>query len=85
MKHDITLPRLTETMEQGTITRWEKGIGEFTAKGDVLYEVETDKMTIQVESVDTGYLSEIIVRAGETASVGERIGSLSDTEEECSG
>ena len=50
MIYRIKLPRLGETMEEGTITAWHKRQGDPVNKGDVLYSVETDKATVDVES-----------------------------------
>lgn len=66
----IKLPRLGETMEEGTITAWHKRQGDPVSKGDVLFSVETDKSTVDVESFFTGELTEICCEAGRTVPVG---------------
>lgn len=83
MIHPVLLPQLTETMEEATITAWFKQPGERVEKQERLYEVETDKMTMEVESVDAGYLCDIKVSAGSSASVGEEIATIADDSSEC--
>lgn len=83
MIHPIRLPQLTETMEEATILRWLKAIGDRVERQDKLYEVETDKMTIEVESVDSGYLCAVAVPEGVSARVGQEVGRIADSREEC--
>jgi len=65
-------------MEEGTITRWLKATGEWVEKKETLFEVETDKMTIEVEALDSGFLDEVLVSEGNAASVGQTIAYLGD-------
>ena len=83
MKIEVTLPRLTETMEEATLVAWHKKPGDYVEKKEILYEVETDKVTMEVESIDPGYLCEILIPEGETADVGAVIAVLADSAEEC--
>jgi len=83
MKINVVMPRLTETMEEGTLSSWLKEPGDFVKKMDKLFEVETDKTVMEVEAVDEGFLCEILVKAGETAPVGAVLASLATTREEC--
>ena len=83
MKYDVLLPRLTETMEEGTLTAWNKQIGDYVSKREHFFDVETDKTTMEVESVDSGYLCEILVSEGSTAAVGAVIAILAENKEEC--
>ena len=71
MTHEITLPRVGTNMEEATILRWMKGIGERFAQGEPLYEIETDKVTYEVEAPASGQLLEIRVPDGENARVGQ--------------
>jgi|YelNatPaOPRAMG01_1025707.scaffolds.fasta_scaffold02615_17 pyruvate/2-oxoglutarate dehydrogenase complex dihydrolipoamide acyltransferase (E2) component len=80
----VTLPQLTETMEEATLIRWLKQPGEKVEKHTPLYEVETDKTTMEVESVDTGYLCQIKIREGETVAVGTELATIVDAMDECS-
>lgn len=60
----IAMPALSPTMEAGTIARWVASEGEEVAAGDVICEIETDKATVDFESVDDFYLARILVEAG---------------------
>ncbi|MBO0791093.1 MAG: 2-oxo acid dehydrogenase subunit E2 [Ktedonobacteraceae bacterium] len=73
MMPEINMPRLSDTMQEGTIARWLKQPGDQVKKGDVLAEVETDKATMDIEAYDAGVLEQIIVKAGDTAPIGEVI------------
>lgn len=83
MKYPVKLAQLTETMEEATITKWHKSVGDYVEKKETLYEVETDKMTMEVESIDAGYLCEIKVEEDGTASVGDEVATLADSQDEC--
>ncbi len=83
MKHPVKMPQLTETMEEATIVKWLKAVGDRVEKKEILYQVETDKSTMDVESVDAGYLCAILVAAGSPVSVGQEIATIADTREEC--
>jgi len=65
----ITMPRLSDTMEEGTVATWNKKIGDKVEEGDILAEIETDKATMEFESFYTGELLAIGVQEGETALV----------------
>ncbi len=73
---DITMPRLSDTMEEGTIARWHKQPGDPVAVGDVLVEIETDKATMDYEAYEAGTLAEILVPEGEVAVIGAPIARL---------
>jgi pyruvate dehydrogenase E2 component (dihydrolipoamide acetyltransferase) len=65
----ITMPRLSDTMEEGTVATWNKKEGDTVEEGDILAEIETDKATMEFESFYSGVLLEIGVKEGETALV----------------
>jgi pyruvate dehydrogenase E2 component (dihydrolipoamide acetyltransferase) len=67
---DVLMPQLGETVAEGKITKWFKSAGDAVKPGDNLFEIETDKVSMEVPSITTGTLSEIKVAAGETALVG---------------
>jgi pyruvate dehydrogenase complex dihydrolipoamide acetyltransferase long form len=73
---EITMPRLSDTMEEGTIARWHKKPGDPVAIGDVLVEIETDKATMDYEAYEAGTLAEILVSEGEVAVIGAPIARL---------
>ena len=65
----INMPRLSDTMEEGTVATWLKNVGDTVTEGDILAEIETDKATMEFESFYDGTLLHIGVQAGETAPV----------------
>jgi pyruvate dehydrogenase E2 component (dihydrolipoamide acetyltransferase) len=69
----ITMPKLSDTMVEGTIARWKKKQGDTVETGDILAEVETDKATMEMEAFDDGVLKEIYVGDGGVAKVGEKV------------
>lgn len=69
----ITMPKLSDTMTEGTIARWKKKKGDTIAMGDILAEIETDKATMEMEAFDDGVLTEIYVEEGGRAPVGGKI------------
>jgi pyruvate dehydrogenase E2 component (dihydrolipoamide acetyltransferase) len=70
---DVLMPRLSDTMKEGTIVRWLKHPGDSVKKGDVLVEIETDKATMDLEAYDEGILKAILVGQGETVPIGRPI------------
>jgi pyruvate dehydrogenase E2 component (dihydrolipoamide acetyltransferase) len=75
---DVTMPRLSDTMEEGTIGSWLKQPGDQINKGDVLAQVETDKATMDLTAFEAGTLQEILAPEGTTVAIGQpvaRIGS----------
>jgi pyruvate dehydrogenase E2 component (dihydrolipoamide acetyltransferase) len=67
---DVLMPQLGETVAEGKITKWFKSAGDAVKQGDNLFEIETDKVSMEVPSIVAGTLSEIRVPAGEVAPVG---------------
>ena len=65
----VTMPRLSDTMEEGTVATWLKKVGEEVEEGDILAEIETDKATMEFESFQSGTLLHIGLKEGETAKV----------------
>ena len=65
----ITMPRLSDTMTEGTVATWLKKVGDKVSEGDILAEIETDKATMEFESFNEGVLLYIGIPAGETAAV----------------
>ena len=76
----ITMPRLSDTMEEGTISTWLKKVGDDVNEGDILAEIETDKATMEFESFYDGKLIHIGVKEGETVNVDELIAVISSTD-----
>jgi len=69
----IEMPKLSDTMTEGTLLRWRKNKGDTVASGDILAEVETDKATMEMESFEDGVLTEIYVQDGGKATVGQKL------------
>jgi len=83
MIHPVVIPQLTETMEEASITKWHKAAGDRVEKKENLYQVETDKAVVDVESVDAGFLCAILAEEGQVVTVGQEIARIADTREEC--
>lgn len=84
MAVEIKLPRLGQGMESGTIVRWLKGEGEAIEKGEPLYELDTDKVTQEVEADASGTLLAIVVADGEV-DVGTTVAVIGSPDEDVSG
>lgn len=82
MATQVTMPRLGQGMEAGTITRWLKAEGDVVAKGEPLYEVDTDKVTQEVESDVAGTLLSIVAPEGAEIAVGRPICVIGEPGEE---
>src|SRR6478672_13410305 len=67
---DVLMPQLGETVAEGKVTKWFKAAGDAVKPGDNLFEIETDKVSMEVPSTTSGVLSEIRVGVGEVAPVG---------------
>lgn len=70
---DILMPRLSDTMEEGTISAWQKKVGDEIHAGDILVEIETDKALMDHQAYEDGVLTEILVAEGEVAPIGTPI------------
>jgi pyruvate dehydrogenase E2 component (dihydrolipoyllysine-residue acetyltransferase) len=75
---DVLMPQLGETVAEGKITQWFKAAGDKVAPGDNLFEIETDKVSMEVPSTTSGVLAEIRIPAGEVAPVGAVVAVISD-------
>jgi 2-oxoglutarate dehydrogenase E2 component (dihydrolipoamide succinyltransferase) len=73
---DVELPRLADSQERGTITRWLHRPGERVAEGEPLVEVETDKVNSELEAPAGGVLAEVLVDVGAQVPVGEVIARI---------
>src|SRR5215470_11924462 len=74
---DILMPQLGETVAEGKITTWFKAIGDAVKPGENLFEIETDKVSMEVPATAAGVLAEIRVEAGAVAPVGAVVAVLS--------
>jgi pyruvate dehydrogenase E2 component (dihydrolipoamide acetyltransferase) len=76
MAVDVTMPRLSDSMEEGTVLRWLKSVGDEVKRGDELVEIETDKANMTYEATDEGTLLEILADEGSTLPIGEPIARI---------
>jgi pyruvate dehydrogenase E2 component (dihydrolipoamide acetyltransferase) len=75
---EIQMPKLSDTMTEGTLVAWKKKKGDKVSAGDVIAEIETDKATMEWESPEDGTLTEIYVEEGGKVEVGERIAFIGE-------
>jgi pyruvate dehydrogenase E2 component (dihydrolipoamide acetyltransferase) len=76
---DITMPKLSDTMTEGTLLHWKKKQGETVTMGEVIAEVETDKATMEMEAFEDGVLTELYVPEGTKVNVGTKIARIGDS------
>src|ERR1700756_904522 len=81
---EIQMPKLSDTMTEGTLVAWKKKKGDHVSAGQVLAEIETDKATMEWESPEDGTLTEIYVEEGGKVNVGDRIAFIGGEGEEAS-
>jgi pyruvate dehydrogenase E2 component (dihydrolipoamide acetyltransferase) len=70
MAINIEMPKLSDTMSEGTLIKWHKQVGDSVEIGDIIAEVETDKATMEMEAFDEGTITEILIKEGEKAPIG---------------
>ena len=66
---DVLMPQMGETVAEGTLTVWHKEVGDVVSSSDILFEIGTDKVEMEVPALIDGILTEIFVQAGETVVV----------------
>lgn len=76
MPTDIAMPKLSDTMTEGRLVSWKKGVGDPVERGEIIAEVETDKATMELEAFASGVLAEQRVKPGELVAVGTVIGVI---------
>lgn len=82
MPHDVTMPQLGMAQDAGKIVSWLKAPGDAVVKGDALFEVETDKATMEVEAQADGFLTGVTAAEGDEIAVGAVIARISDSADE---
>ena len=82
MSVNIEMPKLSDTMTEGTLIKWHKKIGDSVEIGDILAEIETDKATMEMEAFDDGTLTAILVNEGERAPIGGTLAVLDGDSDE---
>src|SRR5258708_12800360 len=78
----IEMPKLSDTMTEGTLLRWIKKVGDSVEVGDVIAEVETDKATMEMEEFDEGTLAEVYVEEGQKVEGGQKLAIMQAQEED---
>ena len=81
MAVEVTMPRLSDSMEEGTVLRWLKSVGDEVKRGDELVEIETDKANMVYEATDEGTLIEIVAQEGDTLPIGDVIARIGEAGE----
>lgn len=76
MAIQIEMPKLSDTMTEGTLIKWHKKVGDSVEIGDILAEVETDKATMEMEAFDEGTITEILIQEGDKAAIGSVLAVL---------
>ena len=82
MAIEITMPRLSDTMEAGTVIKWNVKEGDEVSAGDVLADIETDKATMELQSYDDGTIARIVAGEGDSVEVGKLIAVLAQEDED---
>lgn len=82
MAIQVTMPRLSDTMERGTVVKWHVKEGDSVSPGDVLADIETDKATMELEAFDEGTVARLAVGEGQSVGVGETILVLAEEGED---
>src|SRR4051812_27100403 len=82
MPFTLTMPKLSPTMEGGTIVKWHKKENDLVKEGDLLFEVATDKATVEYHALDGGYLRKILVPEKKDALVNEPVALFAQTLDE---
>ncbi|MGA1029937.1 MAG: biotin/lipoyl-containing protein, partial [Flavobacteriaceae bacterium] len=80
----VNMPRLSDTMEEGTVAQWFKKVGDTVKEGDILAEIETDKATMEFESFNEGVLLHIGIDTGGSAPVDSLLAIIGDEGEDIS-
>lgn len=84
MATEVRLPQLGKTMEEGTIMKCLVKVGDKVGRGDILFELETDKATVEMESPDSGFVKAVLVQPGQIAAVHQTLLVLGDKDEQVS-
>jgi len=84
MSTEIRMPKYGWTMTEGKIIKWLKKEGEHVKEGELLFEIETEKVETEVKSITTGFLQKILAAEGDVVPVGHPIGILSESEQKLS-
>src|SRR5215212_6028622 len=75
---NVIMPKMGDAMEEGTLLRWLKQVGDEIAVGDPLAEIETDKVSLEIEATEAGVLSKTYVEEGATVPIGTPIAAIGE-------
>src|SRR4029450_1743581 len=84
MATQVIMPKLSPTMEEGQLSRWLKKEGDKVSMGEPLAEIDTDKATMEMQSLGTGVLRKILIQEGESAPLGQIIAIIGTPDEDIS-
>jgi 2-oxoglutarate dehydrogenase E2 component (dihydrolipoamide succinyltransferase) len=76
--HDIIVPAMGESITEGTISKWIAKVGDSVRQGDLLLELETDKVNLEISAEHDGVVTEIIAQEGDTVKIGEAVGKIGE-------
>jgi len=82
MVTEVVMPRLSDTMDSGTVAKWLKQEGDLITRGEIIAEIETDKANMEMESYANGILAQILVAEGQRAGLGQPIAMIAASQEE---
>lgn len=82
MPFAVTMPKLSPTMEKGTLVKWHKKVGDLVRAGDSLFDVATDKATVEHTALDEGYLRRIFIEEGKEAHINQPVALFTETANE---
>ena len=80
MLHEIIVPELAESTVEATVASWIKKDGEIVSKGDVIIELDTDKVSLEIVSPSDGQIQKILKQEGEIVKVGDILGTIDDSQ-----
>jgi len=82
MPFTLTMPKLSPTMEEGTLAKWRKKEGDYVKAGDILFEVATDKATVEHSALDAGFIRKILIQEGQSAVVNQPLAIMTEKQDE---
>src|SRR5918993_1351794 len=77
----VIMPKMGDAMEEGTLLKWLKAAGDEVAEGDPIAEIETDKVTLEIEAQESGFVTNLLVEEGTTAAIGTAIATIGAEDE----
>lgn len=78
---EVIMPKMGDAMEEGVLIKWLKAVGDEVAEGDALAEIETDKITLEMEAQESGFLTNVFVDEGATVPIGEVVATIGAEDE----